>query len=56
MTTCMEQITPNSLSDTPFSPQVDQWSAPESAISFVLAHVRSTGRGSQRIHGTVHLN
>ncbi|MDG1380879.1 MAG: hypothetical protein P8P45_01760 [Flavobacteriales bacterium] len=52
----MEKLTPNPLSDAPSFPQVDQWSAPERAISFVLAHVRSTGKGSQTVAGSVHLN
>lgn len=53
----MEHITPNSPSDALFfPPTVDQWSAPAHAIANVLTHVRTTGRGSTAIGGSVHLN
>ncbi|MBL6619318.1 MAG: hypothetical protein ISP54_03070 [Flavobacteriales bacterium] len=53
----MEHTTPNSPSNALFvPPAADQWSAPEHAIANVLAHVRSTGRGSSSLGGSVHLN
>lgn len=50
----MEQLTPNSLSSS--RPSVDQWSAPDHAIAFVLNHARTTACGSTAVQGSVHLN
>jgi len=50
----MEQLTPNSLSSSHTS--VDQWSAPDHAIEFVLNHARTTAQGAAPVHGVLHLN
>ena len=51
----MEQLTPNSLSSSS-CPSIDQWSAPDRSVVFVLAHVRSTARGAASVTGGIHLN
>ena len=50
----MEQLTPNSLSSS--RPSVDQWSAPDRAIAFVLNHARTTSPGPTAVQGLLHLN
>ncbi len=53
----MKHTTSNSpFQAFPVAPKADQWSAPEHAIAHVLAHVRTTTKGSASLGGSVHLN